>query len=70
MQTDYLVDDGTECHSTSDILLERNREQSLVDVLVPCLLLLNTLLLKLQVQHPYYCVFCYLRPCVCDVALW
>ncbi|PKI35311.1 hypothetical protein CRG98_044325 [Punica granatum] len=45
---DYLVDDGTECNSTSDLLSERNREQSLVDLLVPSMLLLITLLQKLQ----------------------
>ncbi|GKV31944.1 hypothetical protein SLEP1_g40595 [Rubroshorea leprosula] len=45
---DYLVDEGTECNSTSDLLLERNREQSLVDLLVPSLILLITLLQKLQ----------------------
>ena len=47
--TDYLVDEGTECNSTSDLLLERNREQSLVDLLVPSLVLLINLLQKLQV---------------------
>lgn len=45
---DYLVDEGTECNSTSDLLLERNREQSLVDLLVPSLVLLINLLHKLQ----------------------
>ncbi|OMO49780.1 Protein virilizer, partial [Corchorus capsularis] len=45
---DYLVDEGTECNSTSDLLLERNREQCLVDLLVPSLVLLITLLQKLQ----------------------
>ncbi|CAN0847560.1 Protein virilizer homolog [Linum grandiflorum] len=45
---DYLVDEGAEGNSTSDLLLERNREQSLVDLLVPSLLLLITLLQKLQ----------------------
>ncbi|KAK4776143.1 hypothetical protein SAY87_024104 [Trapa incisa] len=45
---DYLVDDGTECNSTSDLLSERNREQSLVDLLVPSLLWLIALLHKLQ----------------------
>ncbi|XP_043816325.1 protein virilizer homolog isoform X2 [Manihot esculenta] len=44
---DYLVDEGTECNSTSDLLLERNREQSLVDLLVPSLVLLINLLQKL-----------------------
>ncbi|KAJ7957710.1 Embryo defective protein [Quillaja saponaria] len=45
---DYLVDEGTECNTTSDLLLERTREQSLVDLLVPTLVLLITLLQKLQ----------------------
>ncbi|KAI3523135.1 hypothetical protein L1887_01192 [Cichorium endivia] len=45
---DYLVDEGTECNPTSDILLERNREQSVVDLLVPCLSLLINLLHKLK----------------------
>lgn len=51
---DYLVDEGTECNSTSDLLLERNREQSLVDLVVPTLVLLINLLQKLkevQEQH-------------------
>ncbi|KAK9290992.1 hypothetical protein L1049_009175 [Liquidambar formosana] len=45
---DYLVDEGTECNSTTDLLLERNREQSLIDLLIPSLILLITLLQKLQ----------------------
>ncbi|CAL1370671.1 unnamed protein product [Linum trigynum] len=45
---DYLVDEGAESNSTSDLLLERNREQSLVDLLVPSLVLLIALLQKLQ----------------------
>ncbi|GAV74125.1 LOW QUALITY PROTEIN: hypothetical protein CFOL_v3_17606, partial [Cephalotus follicularis] len=45
---DYLVDEGTECNSTSDLLLERNREQSLVDLLIPSLVLLISLLQRLQ----------------------
>ncbi|XWS66566.1 hypothetical protein CRYUN_Cryun05aG0210500 [Craigia yunnanensis] len=45
---DYLVDEGTECNSTFDLLLERNREQNLVDLLVPSLVLLITLLQKFQ----------------------
>ncbi|KAJ4969679.1 hypothetical protein NE237_002778 [Protea cynaroides] len=45
---DYLVDEGAECNSTSDLLLERCREQSLVDLLIPSLVLLITLLQKLQ----------------------
>ncbi|XP_042521334.1 protein virilizer homolog [Macadamia integrifolia] len=45
---DYLVDEGAECNSTSDLLLERSREQSVVDLLIPSLVLLVTLLQKLQ----------------------
>lgn len=45
---DYLVDEGTECNTASDILLERNREQSVVDLLVPCLSLLINLLHRLK----------------------
>ncbi|XP_076952954.1 protein virilizer homolog [Bidens hawaiensis] len=45
---DYLVDEGTEMNTTSDILLERNREQSIVDLLVPCLSLLINMLHKLK----------------------
>ncbi|XP_061352385.1 protein virilizer homolog [Gastrolobium bilobum] len=45
---DYLVDEGTECNTTSDLLLERTRELSIVDLLVPSLALLITLLQKLQ----------------------
>lgn len=46
---DYLVDEGTECNATSDLLLERNREESLIALLIPSLVLLNNLLQKLQV---------------------
>ncbi|KAI7728685.1 hypothetical protein M8C21_019056 [Ambrosia artemisiifolia] len=45
---DYLVDEGTEMNTTSDILLERNREQSILDLLVPCLSLLIKMLHKLK----------------------
>ncbi|XP_058089695.1 protein virilizer homolog [Magnolia sinica] len=45
---DYLVDEGAESNSTSDLLLERSREQSLIDLMIPSLVLLITLLLKLQ----------------------
>ncbi|KAK7350600.1 hypothetical protein VNO77_09408 [Canavalia gladiata] len=34
---DYLLDEGTECNTTSDLLLERNHELSIVDLLVPSL---------------------------------
>ncbi|PIA54315.1 hypothetical protein AQUCO_00900690v1 [Aquilegia coerulea] len=45
---DYLVDEGAECNSMTDLLLERGREQSLVDLMIPSLVLLITLLHKLQ----------------------
>ncbi|XP_057524908.1 protein virilizer homolog isoform X2 [Amaranthus tricolor] len=45
---DYLVDDGVECSSTSDLLLERNREKYLIDLLIPSLLLLLELLQRLK----------------------
>ncbi|KAL0309460.1 UNVERIFIED_CONTAM: protein virilizer [Sesamum radiatum] len=45
---DYLVDEGAEGNSTSDLLLERNREKSLFDLLIPSLVLLINLLQKLQ----------------------
>ncbi|ERN00963.1 uncharacterized protein LOC18429037 [Amborella trichopoda] len=45
---DYLVDEGAECNATSDLLLERSRDQRLMDLLVPALFLLITLLQKLQ----------------------
>ncbi|PIN17839.1 hypothetical protein CDL12_09499 [Handroanthus impetiginosus] len=45
---DYLVDEGAEGNSTSDLLIERNREKNLVDLLIPSLVLLINLLQKLQ----------------------
>ncbi|XXG70875.1 hypothetical protein AAC387_Pa07g0258 [Persea americana] len=45
---DYLVDEGAECNSTSDLLLERSHEQSLIDLMIPSLVLLITLMRKLQ----------------------
>ncbi|KAK6147294.1 hypothetical protein DH2020_018206 [Rehmannia glutinosa] len=49
---DYLVDEGGEGSSTSDLLLERNREKSLFDLLIPALVLLINLLQRLQ------CAYC------------
>ncbi|KAF6147683.1 hypothetical protein GIB67_003014 [Kingdonia uniflora] len=51
---DYLVDEGAECNSTSDLLSERSREQSLVDLMIPCLVLLITLLQKLQESKEHH----------------
>ncbi|XP_031496398.1 protein virilizer homolog isoform X2 [Nymphaea colorata] len=45
---DYLVDEGVECNSTSDLLMERSREQSVIHLLIPSLMLLILLLQKLQ----------------------
>ncbi|KAJ0980701.1 hypothetical protein J5N97_008956 [Dioscorea zingiberensis] len=45
---DYLVDEGAECNSTSDLLLERSHEQSIIDLLIPSLILLMNLLKKLE----------------------
>ncbi|KAK1274402.1 hypothetical protein QJS04_geneDACA022688 [Acorus gramineus] len=51
---DYLVDEGAECSSTSDMLLERSREKCLVDLLIPSLVLLLNLLQKLQETEQQY----------------
>ncbi|KAH7674399.1 Protein virilizer protein [Dioscorea alata] len=45
---DHLVDEGAECNSTSDLLLERSHEQSIIDLLIPTLILLMNLLKKLK----------------------
>ncbi|KAL9264523.1 virilizer-like protein [Drosera capensis] len=45
---DYLVDDGTESNSTSDLLLERNHEKCFMDLMTPSLLLLVRLLRQLK----------------------
>ncbi|XP_073157771.1 protein virilizer homolog isoform X2 [Henckelia pumila] len=45
---DYLVDEGMEGNSTTDLLLERSREKSLFDLLIPSLVLLINLLQKLK----------------------
>ncbi|XP_074317545.1 protein virilizer homolog [Silene latifolia] len=51
---DYLVDDGIDCSSTSDLVLERNREKCLVDLLISSLLLLMELLQRLQGAKEQY----------------
>ncbi|KAF8084458.1 hypothetical protein N665_0716s0007 [Sinapis alba] len=51
---DYLVDDDHGCSSISDFLSERNREQSLVDLLVPSLVLLISVLQRLQDAKEQY----------------
>ncbi|EPS68683.1 hypothetical protein M569_06085, partial [Genlisea aurea] len=45
---DFLVDEGVEGSSTSDFLLERNREKCLFDLLIPSLMLLINLLQVLK----------------------
>lgn len=49
---DYLVDEGTESNSTSEILLERSQEQNLVDLMIPSLVLLINLLKKINEAKP------------------
>ncbi|KFK37974.1 hypothetical protein AALP_AA3G054100 [Arabis alpina] len=51
---DYLVDDDHGCSSISDFLSERNREQSLVDLLIPSLVLLKSVLQRLQGAKEQY----------------
>ncbi|CAN8260343.1 unnamed protein product [Cochlearia groenlandica] len=51
---DYLVDDDHGCSSISDFLSERNREQSLVDLLIPSLVLLISVLHRLQETKEQY----------------
>ncbi|KAG7630169.1 Virilizer N-terminal [Arabidopsis suecica] len=51
---DYLVDDDHGCSSISDFLSERNREQSLVDLLIPSLVLLISVLQRLQGTKEQY----------------
>lgn len=51
---DYLVDDGAEYNTTTDILLDRSHEQSLIDLMIPSLLLLINLLKKLQEAKDQY----------------
>ncbi|KAL1211757.1 virilizer-like protein [Cardamine amara subsp. amara] len=51
---DYLVDDDHGCSSISDFLSERNREQSLVDLLIPSLVLLISVLQRLKGTKEQY----------------
>ncbi|XP_010543864.1 PREDICTED: uncharacterized protein LOC104816640 [Tarenaya hassleriana] len=51
---DYLVDDDHKCSSISDFLSERNREQSLVSLLIPSLVLLISVLQKIQEAKEQY----------------
>lgn len=45
---DYLVDEGAELSSTTELLLDRTHEQALVDLMTPSLVLLINLL---QILH-------------------
>lgn len=51
---DFLVDEGAECNSTSDLLLERCHEQSLLDLMIPSLVMLINLLRNLQNAKELY----------------
>jgi hypothetical protein len=52
LPSDYLVDEGAELSSTTELLLDRTHEQALVDLMTPSLVLLINLL---QILH----VICY-----------
>ncbi|XP_038985471.1 protein virilizer homolog isoform X2 [Phoenix dactylifera] len=51
---DYLLDEGAECNTTTDLLLERSHEQSLVDLMIPSLVLLINLLRMLHETKEQY----------------
>ncbi|XP_072967043.1 protein virilizer homolog isoform X2 [Typha angustifolia] len=51
---DYLVDEGAEFSSTTDLLLDRSHEQSLVDLMIPSLVLLINLLQRLKETKEQY----------------
>ncbi|XP_078432538.1 mRNA methyltransferase EMB2016 isoform X2 [Wolffia australiana] len=51
---DYLVDEGGDCGSTSDLLLEQNIEQSVVELMIPALVLLINLLRQLHEAKEQY----------------
>ena len=48
LPSDYLVDEGAELSSTTELLLDRTHEQALVDLMTPSLVLLINLL---QILH-------------------
>lgn len=64
--TDYLVDEGAELSSTTELLLDRTHEKAIVDLMIPSLVLLINLLHILRVSctsyslwyNQYGCIFC------------
>nr|CAD1833153.1 unnamed protein product [Ananas comosus var. bracteatus] len=51
---DYLVDEGAESSSTTDLLFGRSHEKRLLDLIIPSLVLLINLLRKLQETKEQY----------------
>lgn len=51
---DYLVDEGAELSSTTELLLDRTHEQAIVDLMIPSLVLLINLLHILRVSCTSY----------------
>ena len=52
--SDYLVDEGAELSSTTELLLDRTHEQAIVDLMIPSLVLLINLLHILRVSCTSY----------------
>jgi hypothetical protein len=52
--TDYLVDEGAELSSTTELLLDRTHEKAIVDLMIPSLVLLINLLHILRVSCTSY----------------
>jgi len=50
LPSDYLVDEGAELSSTTELLLDRTHEQAIVDLMIPSLVLLINLLHILRVS--------------------
>lgn len=50
LPSDYLVDEGAELSSTTELLLDRTHEQALVDLMIPSLVFLTNLLHILHVS--------------------
>jgi len=50
LPSDYLVDEGAELSSTTELLLDRTHEQAIVDLMIPSLVLLINLLNILRVS--------------------
>jgi hypothetical protein len=53
LPSDYLVDEGAELSSTTELLLDRTHEQAIVDLMIPSLVLLINLLHTLRVSTSY-----------------